>query len=39
VVEALSQSPWMKERGFSGIAGLLEFVRHYVVFIDQLVDS
>ena len=39
VVEALSQSPWMKERGLSGVAGLLEMVRHYAAFIDQLVDS
>ena len=38
-VEALSQSPWMKERGLSGVAGLLEMVRHYAAFIDQLVDS
>ena len=39
VVEALSQSPWMKERGLSGVAGLLEMVRYYAAFIDQLVDS
>ena len=38
-VEALSQSPWMKERGLSGVAGLLEMVRYYAAFIDQLVDS
>ena len=38
-VEALSQSPWMKERGLSGVAGLLEMVRQYAAFIDQLVDS
>lgn len=39
VVEALSQSPWMKERGLSGVAGVLEMVRHYAALIDQLVDS
>jgi hypothetical protein len=39
VVEALSQSPWMRERGLSGVAGVLEMVRHYAAFIDQLVDS
>jgi hypothetical protein len=39
VVEALSQSPWMKERGLSGVAGVLEMVRHYAAFIDRLVDS
>ena len=39
VVEALSQSPWMKERGLSGLAGVLEMVPHYAAFIDQLVDS
>jgi hypothetical protein len=39
VVEALSQSPWMKERGLSGVAGVLKMVPHYAAFIDQLVDS
>jgi hypothetical protein len=39
VVEALSQSPWMKKRGLSGVAGLREMVRHYAAFSDQLVDS
>jgi hypothetical protein len=39
VVEALSQSPWMKGRGLSGLAGLREMVRHYAAFSDQLVDS
>jgi hypothetical protein len=39
VVEALSQSPWMKERGLSGVSGVLEMVRHYAAFIDQLVES
>jgi hypothetical protein len=39
VVEALSQSPWMVERGLSGVAGLLEMVRQYAAFTDQLVDS
>ena len=39
VVEALSQSPWMKVRGLSGVAGLLEMLRHYAAFTDQLVDS
>jgi hypothetical protein len=38
VVEALSQSPWMKVRGLSGVAGLGEMVRHYAALIDQLVD-
>jgi hypothetical protein len=36
VVEAFSQSPWMKARGLSGVAGLLEMVLHYSAFIDQL---
>ena len=39
VVEALSQSPWMKERSLSGVAGVLEMVFHYAAYIDQLVDS
>ena len=39
VVEALSQSPWMKERGLSGVAGVLEMAPHYAAFINQLVDS
>jgi hypothetical protein len=39
VVKALSRSPWMKERNLSGVAGLLEMVRHYAAFIDQLVAS
>jgi hypothetical protein len=38
-VEALSQSPWMKGRGLSGLAGLREMVRHYAAFLEQLVDS
>ena len=28
VIEALSQSPWMKERGLSGVAGVLEMAPH-----------
>jgi hypothetical protein len=39
MVEALSQSPWMKARGLSGVAGLLDMVRHYAAWIDRLVDS
>jgi hypothetical protein len=39
MVEAVSQSPWILERGLSGVAGLLEMVRHYAAFTDQLVRS
>ena len=39
VIEALGQSPWMKERGLSGVSGVLEMFRHYAAFIDQLVES
>jgi hypothetical protein len=39
VVEALSRSPWMLERGLSGVSGLLEMVRHYAALTDQLLVS
>jgi hypothetical protein len=39
VVETLSQSPWMLERGLSSVASLLEMVSHYAALTDQLVDS
>jgi hypothetical protein len=39
VAEAFSQSPWMKERGLSGVAGLREMICHYAALADQLVDS
>ena len=39
VVEALSQSPWMKKRDLAGVAGLLEMFRHYSALNDELVDS
>jgi hypothetical protein len=29
----------MKERGLSGVAGVLQMVPHYAAFIDQLVGS
>lgn len=34
VVEALSQSPWMKKRGLSGIAGAVAMVRRYAEVLD-----
>jgi hypothetical protein len=39
VVEALSQSPWMKGRGLAGVTGVREMVQRYATFTDQLVDS
>jgi hypothetical protein len=39
VVEAFSQSPWMKGRGLVGVTGLVEAVQHYAAFTDRLVDS
>ena len=39
VVEALSQSPWMKNRALSGVEGVLSMVRLYSTFFDRLIES